>query len=262
MKYLSLFLSLAFALTVNANPITAKSFLVADNTGEVILEKNADHVQPIASITKLMTVMVVLNANQNLNEMISLDRKLVGKYHTRLPRSVKQLTRGELIDLAIVKSDNFAAYTLGTNYPGGLMRCIVEMNHIAFVLGMTSTTFADPTGLDPNNVSNARDLGKLVLAANEYTEITEASGKPNVSIKVKRRWWQFGNTNPLVRNSNDVRVSKTGYINESGGCVVMLLDTELGQRVIVLLGSKNTRTRIPEAQKIAVTVSHSDIDVD
>jgi D-alanyl-D-alanine endopeptidase (penicillin-binding protein 7) len=167
-----------------------------------------------------------------------------------------------LIDLAIVKSDNFAAYTLGANYPGGVARCIAEMNHIAFVLGMSSTTFADPTGLDPNNVSNARDLSKLVLAANEYTKITEASGKPQVSIKVKRRWWQFGNTNPMVRNSNDVRVSKTGYIGASGGCVVMLIDTELGQRVIVLLGSKNTRTRFPEAQKIAVTVSHSDIDVD
>jgi D-alanyl-D-alanine endopeptidase (penicillin-binding protein 7) len=255
-------LTLAVSLTAHAKPITAKSFLVSDTTGEVILEKNADRVQPIASITKLMTVMVVLDANQNLDEMITLDRKLVGKYHTRLPRSIKQLTRGELIDLAIVKSDNLAAYTLGANYPGGLARCIAEMNHIAFVLGMSSTTFADPTGLDANNVSNARDLSKLVLAANEYTEITEASGKPQVSIQVKRRWWQFGNTNPLVRNSNDVRVSKTGYINESGGCVVMLIDTELGQRVIVLLGSKNTRTRFPEAQKIAVTVSHSDIDVD
>ena len=262
MKYLILSLLLIFVLTANANPITAKSFLVADNSGEVILEKNADHIQPIASITKLMTVMVVLNAHQNLDEIITLDRKLVSKYHTHLPNSVKRLTRGELIDLAIVKSDNFAAYTLGANYPGGVERCIAEMNHIAFVLGMSSTTFADPTGLDPTNVSNARDLGKLVLAANEYREITEASGKPQVSIQIKKRWWQFGNTNPLVRSSNDVRVSKTGYINESGGCVVMLLDTELGQRVIVLLGSKNTRTRFPEAQKIAVTVSHSDIAID
>lgn len=258
----SFILLVLFSTAVLAKPITAKSFLVSDITGEVILEKNADRVQPIASITKLMTVMAVLDANQNLAEMITLDRRLVSKYHTRLPRSVKQLTRGELIDLAIVKSDNFAAYTLGANYPGGVARCIAEMNHIAFVLGMTNTTFADPTGLDAGNVSNARDLGKLVLAANEYTEITEASGKPNVSIKVKRRWWQFGNTNPMVRNSNDVRVSKTGYIGASGGCVVMLLDTELGQRVIVLLGSKNTRTRFPEAQKIAVTVSNSDINVD
>jgi D-alanyl-D-alanine endopeptidase (penicillin-binding protein 7) len=126
---------------------------------------------------------------------------------------------------------------------------------------MSNTTFADPTGLDANNVSNARDLGKLVLAANEYAEITEASGKPQVSIKVKRRWWQFGNTNPLVRNSNDVRVSKTGYINESGGCVVMLLDTDQGQRVIVLLGSKNTQTRIPELEQISVTLTGRDLDL-
>lgn len=255
-------LTLFASLTANANTITAKSFLVSDITGEVILEKNADSVQPIASITKLMTAIVVLNANQNLHEMITLDRRLTGKYHTRLPKSIKILTRGELIDLAIVKSDNFAAYTLCANYPGGLNRCVAEMNHVAVQLGMMSTEFADPTGLDPKNVSNARDLGKLVLAANQYTEITEASGKPKVDIKIKQRWWHFGNTNPLVRSSNDVRVSKTGYINESGGCVVMLLDTELGQRVIVLLGSKNTRTRIPEAQKIAVTVSNSDINVD
>lgn len=254
--------TLVLSLSANATPITAKSFLVANNTGEVILERNADNVQPIASITKLMTVIAVLNAHQNLDEILILDRKLVNKYHTHLPRSVKSLSRGELIDLAIVKSDNFAAYTLGANYPGGIDRCIAEMNHIALHLGMPNTIFADPTGLDPSNVSNARDLVKLVLAAKEYKEITDASGKPKVSIQIKKRWWQFGNTNPLVKNSNDIQVSKTGYINESGGCVVMLLDTELGQRVIVLLGSKNTRTRFPEAVKIAVTVSYSDINVD
>jgi D-alanyl-D-alanine carboxypeptidase len=85
---------------------------------------------------------------------------------------------------------------------------------------------------------------------------------PSVSVKVKKRWWQFGNTNPLVKRTNDVRVSKTGYIGASGGCVVMLLDTNLGERVIVLLGSKNTRTRFSEAEKIAVTISHSDVTVD
>jgi D-alanyl-D-alanine carboxypeptidase len=98
--------------------------------------------------------------------------------------------------------------------------------------------------------------------ARHYKNITEASGMPSVDLKVKRRWWHFGNTNPLVKKSNDVRVSKTGYIGASGGCVVMLLDTNLGQRVIVLLGSKNTRTRFPEAERIAVTVSNSDVTVD
>lgn len=258
----SFVLALLFCSAVIAKPITAKSFIVADTQGEVILEKNPDRVQPIASITKLMTVIVVLNAHQNLDELVLLDRTKTRLYHTHLPKSIKSLSRGELIDLAIVKSDNFAAYTLAANYPGGLERCIAEMNHIAIHLSMLSTHYADPTGLDPNNESNARDLVKLVLAARNYPEIVNASGKPQVSIKVKKHWWQFGNTNPLSRTTDNVIVSKTGYIDASGGCVVMLLDTELGQRVIVLLGSRNMRTRFPEAQKIAVTVSHSDIDVD
>jgi D-alanyl-D-alanine endopeptidase (penicillin-binding protein 7) len=167
------------------------------------------------------------------------------------------------LDLAIVKSDNFAAYTLCANYPGGVDRCIAEMNHEALEFGMYSTHFTDPTGLDEGNQSNARDLVKLVLVASRHPEITEASGKPLVSIKVKKRWWDFWNTNSLVRkNGENVIVSKTGYINESGGCIVMLLDTDLGQRVIVLLGSKNTRTRIPEAEEIILTVTSTNIRID
>lgn len=261
MRYL-LLLTLVFVLTAEAKPITAKSFLVADNKGQVILEKNADRVQPIASITKLMTAIIVLNAHQDLAEELKLDFKNSKVYHTKLPRTLKTLSRGELLQLAIVKSDNFAAYTLCENYPGGLDRCIAEMNHEAQEFGMYSTHFVDPTGLDEANMSNARDLVKLVLVASRHAEITEASGKPLVSIKVKKRWWDFWNTNSLVRRDSDrVIVSKTGYIHESGGCVVMLLDTDLGQRVIVLLGSKNTHTRIPEAEQISVTVTGRDLDL-
>jgi D-alanyl-D-alanine endopeptidase (penicillin-binding protein 7) len=262
MRYAIFLLALVFTLTVQAKPITAKSFLVTDNKGSVILEKNADRTQPIASITKLMTAIIVLNAHQDLTEELRLDFKKSNVYHTRLPRTLKTLSRGELLDLAIVKSDNFAAYTLCANYPGGVDRCIAEMNHEALEFGMYSTRFTDPTGLDQGNQSNARDLVKLVLVASRHPEITEASGKPLVSIKVKKRWWDFWNTNSLVRkNSDRVIVSKTGYINESGGCVVMLLDTDLGQRVIVLLGSKNTRTRIPELEQISVTVTGRDLDL-
>jgi len=260
MRFL-LLLFLALALPAQANPITAKSFLVADNRGEVILERNADRVQPIASITKLMTAIVVLNLHQDLSEELALDFKKSKVYHTRLPRTLKTLSRGELLQLAIVKSDNFAAYTLCANYPGGVDRCVAEMNHQALEFGMYSTRFTDPTGLDQGNTSNARDLVKLVLVSSHHPEITDASGKPSVSIRVKKRWWDFGNTNPLVRRSDSVVVSKTGYIHESGGCIVMLLDTELGQRVIVVLGSKNTRTRIPEAEQISLVVSGSDVDV-
>jgi len=262
MRYAIFILTLVFTLTAQAKPISAKSFLVTDNKGTVILERNADRTQSIASITKLMTAIVVLNAHQDLSEELKLNFKNATTYHTKLPRTLKTLSRGELLELAIVKSDNFAAYTLCENYPGGIDRCVAEMNHQALEFGMFATHFEDPTGLDQGNQSNARDLVKLVLVASQHPEITEASGKPLVSIQVKKRWWDFWNTNSLVRkNSERVIVSKTGYINESGGCVVMLLDTDLGQRVIVLLGSKNTRTRIPELEQIAVTVSGSDIDV-
>ena len=258
----SFIITLLLSITVTARPITAKSFLVTDNKGQVILEKNADRTQPIASITKLMTAIIVLNAHQDLTEELRLDFKKANVYHTRLPRTLKTLSRGELLDLAIVKSDNFAAWTLCANYPGGVDRCIAEMNHEALEFGMYSTHFTDPTGLDEGNQSNARDLVKLVLVASRHPEITEASGKPLVSIKVKKRWWDFWNTNSLVRRDSDrVIVSKTGYINASGGCIVMLLDTDLGQRVIVLLGSKNTRTRIPELEKISVTVTGRDLDL-
>jgi D-alanyl-D-alanine endopeptidase (penicillin-binding protein 7) len=258
----SFIITLLLSITVTARPITAKSFLVTDNKGSVILEKNADRTQSIASITKLMTAIIVLNAHQDLTEELRLDFKKANVYHTKLPRTLKTLSRGELLDLAIVKSDNFAAYTLCANYPGGVGRCIAEMNHEALEFGMYSTHFTDPTGLDEGNQSNARDLVKLVLVASRHPEITEASGKPLVSIKVKKRWWDFWNTNSLVRkNSENVIVSKTGYINASGGCVVMLLDTDQGQRVIVLLGSKNTRTRIPELEKISVTVTGRDLDL-
>ena len=263
MRFAIFILTLVFTLGTEAKPITAKSFLVTDNKGAVILEKNADRTQSIASITKLMTAIIVLNANQDLTEELKLDFKKSNVYHTRLPRTLKTLSRGELLQLAIVKSDNFAAYTLCANYPGGINRCIAEMNHEALEFGMYSTHFTDPTGLDEGNQSNARDLVKLVLVASRHPEITEASGKPLVSIKVKKRWWDFWNTNSLVRKDSDrVIVSKTGYIHESGGCVVMLLDTELGQRVIVLLGSKNTRTRIPEAEQIILTLSSTSINVE
>jgi D-alanyl-D-alanine endopeptidase (penicillin-binding protein 7) len=263
-KYLIPFL---ISLTVYAIPIipvqnivSAKAFVVTDETGEVILEKNADIVRPIASITKLMTVMVVLDANQDLDEDITMVYKNHGYLHSKIPQSVKTLTRRQLINLAIVKSDNLAAQLLCENYPGGLNRCIAEMNHKAFILRMTQTHYEDPTGLDAKNVSSAKDLVKLVLNAKKYQEILDASSSAQVEIKVKKKWKHFDNTNPLVKKSNDIKISKTGYISASGGCVAMLLDTSIGERVIVLLGSKNTHTRFPEVQKILLTVSHSDIE--
>jgi len=239
--------SLAWAGQVN---ITAKSYLVTDTHGQVLQEYEADSPRPIASITKLMTVMVVLDTKLPLDEAVPLNFKLAKRYHTHLPRRLKTLTRSELIDLAMVKSDNFAAYHLCASYPGGVDDCIRAMNLKAHNLSMTSTVYTDPTGLDATNISTARDLIKLMIMARTYPEIV-GSTKPKVDVQVKKRWWQFWNTNPLVRKGDDIIVSKTGYISQSGGCLVMLMNTEFGQRIVAVLGSRNTRTRFPEALELA-----------
>lgn len=247
-----LLLYFLFPLICWAGPITAKSYIVTDTQGQIFQEHQADIPRPMASITKLMTVMVVLDTRLPLDEAVPLNFKLARKYHTHLPRKLKTLTRGELINLAMVKSDNFAAYHLCNSYPGGVDDCVRAMNIKANTLSMNSTVYTDPTGLDSTNISTARDLVKLMIMARTYPEIV-GSTKPKVDIQVKRRWWQFWNTNPLVRKGEDVVVSKTGYISSSGGCLVMLINTDYGQRIVALLGSRNTRTRIPEALQLART---------
>ncbi len=257
MKYL-IPLVLLFATTANALPVTAKSYMVVDNQGTVVSEKNADQVRPIASITKLMTAIVVLNSDQDLNEELKLNFKHTAKYHTKLPHKLKSLPRHQLLELALVRSDNFAAYTLCEHYLGGVDSCIAEMNKTAQEVGMTNTTFFGPAGLDSRNTSTARDLVKLVMLARHYPQITQASSKSVVKIQIKKRWWEFGNTNPLVFKNKNIIVSKTGYISASGGCIVMLADTGVGERIVVLLHSKNTRTRIQEAEHIMLTADYSD----
>ncbi len=248
MKYLLLF-CLLMALSAEAKTITAGSYLVTDTHGQVVIEQNADQARPIASITKLMTVMVVIDSDLPLDQPVALNFKLAGRYHTKLPRRLKTLTRSELIDLAMIKSDNFAAYHLCVSYPGGVDSCVQAMNTKARTLGMTSTVYTDPTGLDATNVSTARDLIKLMIMAKTYPEIV-GTAKPKVDVQVKKRWWHFWNTNPLIRNGEDVVLSKTGYISSSGGCLVMLMNTEFGQRIVALLGSRNTHTRFPEALEL------------
>jgi D-alanyl-D-alanine endopeptidase (penicillin-binding protein 7) len=260
MRYFLLLISLVFTLTAQAD-ITARSWIVADGRGNTISEKDSLRVQPIASITKLMTVLVVLKAEQPKEEIIKLNWSNAKFYHTRLPRSVKSLTRDQLMDLALVKSDNFAAEHLCLNYPGGKNNCIFQMNQEAEHLGMIHTHFDDATGLNEYNVSDAYDLVKLVLEASKYPDITAAGSYPVVKINVKKHWWEFKNTNPLVKENGAIRVSKTGYIHQSGGCIAMLVDTDVGPRVIVLLGSKNTHTRIPEAQELILNVGNKSISV-
>lgn len=220
---------------------TAKSWLVADKDGNVLNGINTSEQRSIASITKLMTVMVVLDANQNLNEIIASN--MYG-----FP-----MTRRDLIGLAIIKSDNKAAKILCEKYTLGYNACIAAMNNKAHTLGMTNTRFIEPTGLFNDNVSTAEDLIKLVLAASKYSIINEDSNKDKLALKNKNRFAEYVNTNKLVGKGYEFLVSKTGWITRSGGCIVMMISTPLGQRVVVLLGSKDTKTRIPEAKLIALS---------
>ncbi len=217
-------------------PITAQSWLIADQNGKVLQGENTQAIRSIASITKLMTVMVVLDAKQDLDERVN------------------QYTRRELIQLAMIKSDNTAAQKLCEFYPGGANACIYAMNFKARSLGLTDTKYTDPTGLSVFNVSTAEDLIKLVIEASNYYEITQASNTGQVKIKLKKKWFIFNNTNPIIGKRHFFVVSKTGYIRASGGCIVMMLDTDIGRRIVVVLGSKNMKTRIPEAEFIATKI--------
>ena len=222
-------------------PLTAQSWLVADGNGKILDGNKTTDIRSVASITKLMTVMVVLDAQQDLDEIIS----------TKLYN--KKLSRRELISLAIIKSDNQAATLLCKYYPLGSFSCIQAMNEKAKSLEMNDTKYLEPTGLSVFNVSTAEDLVKLVIAASKYQIINEDSNKDSIKMAInKKKTAFFNNTNKLVGHGYEFIVSKTGWITKSGGCIVMMLTTERGIRTVVLLGSKNTKTRIPEAKMIAL----------
>lgn len=223
-------------LTTNAfsMSLTAHSWLVADGDGRIIQSEKEKEQRSIASITKLMTAMVVIDAGQNPKEKLG------------------NFTREQHIQLALVKSSNESAILLCDNYPGGKSSCIRDMNQKAIALNMPNTKFVEASGLSPMNISTGKDLVELVLAASYYPDIIEASKTPQVRIQIKKKWFIFNNTNPIIGKRHSFLVSKTGSTNAAGGCIVMLLDTDIGRRLVVVLGSKNTRTRIPEAEFIAL----------
>lgn len=222
------------ASAMPAEKITAQSWLVADGDGKILEGQNTNSQRSIASITKLMTTMVVLDAGQDLNEKI-------GAY-----------TRREMIQLAMVKSDNVQSERLCTAYPGGRVACVRDMNLKAQSLGLTQTRYVDPTGLGVMNVSTAEELIRIAMAARHYPEIIFASQLSEIKIQIRKKWAVFRNTNPIIGKRYHFIVSKTGYIRAAGGCIVMMLDTDVGRRIVVVLGSKNTHTRIPEAEFIAL----------
>ena len=242
--------------------LRSSSALVQDaGTGEVVFGKNADAVVPIASITKLMTAMVTLDRGLDLDERITLSREdAVGMKGSRSRlRSGIALTRGDLLLLALMSSENRAAAALGASYPGGLEAFVDAMNAKAAMLEMNESRFVEPTGLSPANVSTAGDLAKMVRAAHDYPLIREYSTKNRATVKatattgrkIRTLPLQYGNTNGLVRSSYwDIELSKTGYISEAGRCLVMhvrLADKDL---IVVLLDSWGKHSRIGDANRI------------
>ena len=225
------------------------------STGSTLYSKNADHAAPIASITKLMTAMVVLDAKLALDEVVQItneDLDLIKNTRSRLPIG-SHFRRDDLMRLALMASDNRAASALGRNYPGGILSFVDAMNAKAKSLGLTATHFVDSSGLAPGNVSSATDLGKMVAAASKYALIKEYSttGAVNVQLPDSKRTLSFVNTNALVRASDwQIGLSKTGFINESGKCLVMQALIANQPVVIVLLDSWGRLTRIGDANRI------------
>jgi len=236
--------------------LQSSGVLVFDPTsGQTLFAKNAEQVSPIASITKIMTAMVVLDAKLAMDEALELtpeDIDVVKNTRSRLPIG-SHFRRDDLMRLALMASDNRAASALGRNYPGGLPAFVHAMNEKAKALGLTQTHYVDSSGLSPGNVSSPQDLGKLVAAAYHYPLVTEYSttGAVNVTLPESKRTLSFVNTNALVRNSDwKIGLSKTGYINEAGKCLVMQAMIANQPIVIVLLDSWGRLTRIGDANRI------------
>jgi D-alanyl-D-alanine endopeptidase (penicillin-binding protein 7) len=236
--------------------LQSQSALVQDQTtGAVLFEKNAGAVVPIASISKLMTAMVSLDAKPSLQETLSIGEEDVDTLkgtHSRLKVGT-QLNREEMLRLALMSSENRAASALSRHYPGGRPAFIQAMNAKAKAIGLSDTHFEDPTGLTAANVSSARDLVKMVAAAHQYPLIREFSTTAQYEVALNGRTQSFHNTNSLIRaqNSNwEIGLSKTGYINEAGKCLVMQAWFNNKPTIIVLLDSWGKMTRIGDAIRI------------
>jgi D-alanyl-D-alanine endopeptidase (penicillin-binding protein 7) len=229
--------------------------LVMDETGRIVYAKQADEARPIASITKLMTAMVLLDSKLPMQEPITIvkdDRDLLQLTGSRLKYGAT-LTRKQLLQLALMASENRAANALARTYPGGKAAFVKAMNKKARALGMTNSRFADSAGLDPGNVASARDVMKMVSAAQRYPFIRKATTTRVTSVHPYkgRGELRFGNTNPLLKNKTwDIQLSKTGYLNEAGRCLAMkaeIVDQPVG---IVLLNSFGKLTPFGDSNRI------------
>jgi D-alanyl-D-alanine endopeptidase (penicillin-binding protein 7) len=243
-------------LHATPDPLSLKSsvaLVVDQNTGEVLFSKNPRAVLPIASITKLMTAVVVTDAGQPLDEVLTVtqDDVDVAKGSPSRLRVGTRLARGDLMHLALMSSENRAAHALGRNYPGGMPAFVNAMNAKAQALGMTGTRYVDPTGLSSANQSNARDLAVLVEAAYEYDLIRALSTSPEHYVAVGPRELRFRNSNRLVLSPQwSIGLQKTGYIAEAAGCLVMQAELAGRRLIMVLLDSAGHYSRIADAERL------------
>ncbi|MEL3928146.1 MULTISPECIES: D-alanyl-D-alanine endopeptidase [Aeromonas] len=248
------------AVSAAPNPakldIRSSSALVVDvNTGKTLYQKNATKVRPIASITKLMTALVVLDARQDLAQTLTIDKEDLDRVkhtHSRIRMGTK-VTRRDALHLALMSSENRMASALARHYPGGRSAFIRAMNNKARQLGMRQTHFYDATGLSTRNVSTAQDLGKLVAAAYRQPLIRQFTQDEHREMRFQAPSYSlmFNNTNPLVKNPDwDVRLSKTGFTDEAGRCLVMRAKPDSRELAIVLLNSVGKLTPVGDANRI------------
>ena len=252
----------AFAL--GPNLLSQAALIVDARSGESIYAKNANTVTPIASITKLMTAMIVLDAQQNLDQMLTVDIEDLDYLKASRSRlSIgSELTRREMLQLSLMSSENRAASTLGRFYPGGLKAAVAAMNARAKSLGMSNTRYVDTTGLSPENVSTARDLVTLVQSAQTYTLIREYSTQSDqyVQIPTTGQTLHYNNSNALVKSDGwSISVQKTGFIREAGRCVVMLAQIAQRPVVLVLLDSVGKFSRLGDANRVKTWIETGEV---
>lgn len=240
--------------TADSLGLKSNAVMVLDQqTNEVLFDKNAQAVLPIASITKLMTGLLIAEAKLPMDEVITItddDVDTLKGSSSRLAVGTS-LTRGELLHLALMSSENRAAHALGRTYPGGLSKFVELMNARAHQIGMSSTHYVDPTGLSPQNQSSAKDLAALANVAYERPVIRELSTSPSREVDVGRRTLQYRNSNMLVNNPHwDIGLQKTGYIAEAGRCLVMQANIAGRKLIMVFLDSAGKFTRIADAERV------------
>jgi D-alanyl-D-alanine endopeptidase (penicillin-binding protein 7) len=251
--FATVLMSISAAAAVAA-PFGSQSVLVVeDDTGKVLIEKNANAIVPIASLTKLMTAMVVLDAKQDMEAPISIDKVDVDmlKHSTSRVPVGASIARRDVLQLALMSSDNRAAASLARTYPGGPDAFTAAVKAKIAALGMTQTVIEEPTGLSPNNKSTASDLVKMAVAASAYPEIARITTDSKDIININGRGVEYHNTNRLVGAKGwDIGLSKTGYTQEAGRCLIMRIKAAGKNATLVLLNARASSVRAFDALSI------------